>query len=123
MLSLDEAGAAKATADFQARLTTAQQDEPKEAEEAENFKEHLVASLGVTEETKLQKAVDAWKEVYRYYQTANGTNGDGTGSSTINGTTPVEVKNIRDYRAHMALTSGPQPEADISEFLDVDAKL
>ena len=126
-LGLDEAGAAtKAAKDLQdrlERLAVERQDEAAEAAEAESLKAYLAASFGVTDEATVSKAVDAWKEISRYYQTANSTNGDVAGSYTVNGTTPVEIRNIRDFRTSMALSSGPQPEADINDFLDVDAKL
>lgn len=124
-LNLDEAAAAKAAtapADLQARLTTEKKDADREAKDIDSFKEYLTGSLGVIDEAKVTKAVETWKDISRYYQTANSTNSD-TGSSTVNGTTPVEIKNIRDFRTSMALSSGPQPEADISEFLDVGNKL
>lgn len=130
-LSLTEDSATQAAADLQARLSAAHHDEAKEAE---SLKDYLTNTLSVTED-KIEAAVEAWKQVSKYHKATNGTaektdskeskenGGSGSQATAINGTAPIHIKNIRDFRAGLSLTGGPRAITDISEFLDVDAKL
>ena len=132
--------ATQAATDLQARLSAAHHDEAKEAE---SLRDYLTKTLSVADD-KIEAAVEAWKQLSKYHKTVNGTSdkadidesaATATATATaetttkegpkksINGTTPVQITDIREFRMNMALTSGPRAITDISEFLDVDAKL
>lgn len=129
-LNGDEA-ATQAATDLQARLSAAHHDEAKEAE---SLKDYLATTLGVAGD-KLEAAVEAWKQLSSYHRAVNGARvfdqADIDKSSetadqpkrSSNGTTPIPIKDIRQFRMKMSLTSGPRAVTDISEFMDVDAKL
>jgi len=36
---------------------------------------------------------------------------------------PYIIKDVREYKSRLAITAGPQPVNDLSEFEDIDAKL
>lgn len=123
-LGLSEDAATQAATDLQARLSAAHHDEAKETE---NLEDYLTNILSVAVD-KIEAAVDAWKQLSKYHKAINGAektdDKDNRGPKTaINGTTPVQIKNIREFRMGVALTGGPRAITDISEFLDVDAKL
>lgn len=40
-----------------------------------------------------------------------------------NGTQPVLITSVRDYKARMAATAGPRSAHDMSEFEELDSKL
>lgn len=40
-----------------------------------------------------------------------------------NGTTPYVIKDVREFRAMMQVSAGPQAVKDISEFEELDSKL
>lgn len=40
-----------------------------------------------------------------------------------NGTTPVLITSVRDYKARLAATAGARPAHDLSEFEELDSKL
>ncbi|CAK7263695.1 hypothetical protein SEPCBS119000_000613 [Sporothrix epigloea] len=132
-LGLNGDGAAtQAATDLQARLSAAHHDEAKEAE---SLRDYLTTTLGVAGD-KLDAAVEAWKQLSSYYRTANGKRASDQADidksaetahrppqPAGNGRSPVPIKDIREFRASMALTSGPRAITDIGEFMDVDAKL
>ena len=123
-LGLSADAATKAATDLQARLSAAHRDEAKEAE---NLKEYLTNTVSVADD-KIEAAVDAWKQLSKYHKAINGAEKtddmDNSGpKKAINGTTPIPIQNIREFRIGVALTGGPRAIMDIGEFLDVDAKL
>ncbi|CAK7218316.1 hypothetical protein SEUCBS140593_003506 [Sporothrix eucalyptigena] len=116
----------KATTDLKARLSAAHNDEAKETE---ILKDYLTKTLSVVAD-KIDAAVESWKQLSKSHKAANGTaektgseKSDKNGQKTANGTVPVKIENIREFRMGVALTCGPRAITDISEFLDVDAKL
>lgn len=123
-LSLTETGATQAATDLQARLSAAH---PDEAKEEESLRDYLANTLRVADD-KIDAAVEAWKQLSKYHKAVNSVNkADSKDTSgpkkAINGTTPVQITSIREFRMGVALTGGPRAITDISEFLDVDAKL
>jgi insulysin len=40
-----------------------------------------------------------------------------------NGTTPYVIKDVRNFKAMLQISAGPQPVKHISEFEDLDSKL
>ncbi|OAA58393.1 a-pheromone processing metallopeptidase ste23 [Niveomyces insectorum RCEF 264] len=127
-LDLGPDAAVQAATDLQARLTAAHHDE---AAEVGGLKDYLTTDLQVAP-GKVDAAVEAWKSLSSYHKTTNGVdhtdkkkagNNNSSVRREINGTVPVRIENIRDFRASVSLTGGPRALTDISEFLDVDAKL
>lgn len=41
----------------------------------------------------------------------------------VNGSQPVEIKDVRQFKASLAVTPGPIPVKDITEFEELDSKL
>lgn len=114
----DEAGVKKAEADLQARLTASEAKQASEAEEIEGLRTYLTDSLQVSAD-KVEVAVEAWKPLSSYHKVSN--NADGVVTAP-NGTTPVRIESIRDFRASLPLMARAMT-AEVCEFLDVDAKL
>lgn len=50
------------------------------------------------------------------------SNGD-TSAIWSNGTEPLLIRNVRDYKARLSVTAGARPIRDLSEFEEVDSKL
>ncbi len=118
-LSLDGETGRQAATDLQARLTSAHRDEMQELEE---LRLYLLRDLQVAED-KIDAAVDAWTTLSKDHR-ANGVDAKvDPDEISLNGTTPVEIKDVRDFKASLAVTAGPRPIRDLSEYEDVDAKL
>ena len=49
----------------------------------------------------------------------NGDDAPKSGTSTE----PYLIENVREYKSRLAVTAGPQPVKDLSEFEDLDSKL
>ncbi len=122
-LDLSPDTAVQAAADLQARLTAAHHDETKELE---SLTRYLRDDLGVDVD-KIETAAKSWKEISKHHKAStDAAQIDGServAQKATNGTTPVFIKDIRDFRSGLSLTGGPRALTDISEFLDVDAKL
>ncbi|CAJ2509957.1 Uu.00g058570.m01.CDS01 [Anthostomella pinea] len=54
---------------------------------------------------------------------ADATNDDKTVPAPSNGTEPVVIESVRDFKAGLGTTAGPCPVRDIGEFEDIDSKL
>lgn len=116
-LDLDDATTKQAEADLQSRLNRAQPG-GEEADEVEDLRTYFSQSLKVADD-KIDGAVEAWKPLSDYHKVASTDKGAGTAP---NGTKPVRIENIRDFRASLTLMARAMT-ADISEFSDVDSKL
>ena len=117
-LDLDSEAAGQAATDLQARLSSAGHDEEKEIS---NLKEYLLHSLKVTE-SKIDIAVEAWKKLHNQNQGLNGVVKDAPLPSS-NGTEPVIIEDIRDFKAGLHVSAGARPVKDLSEYEELDPKL
>ncbi|KAK4230885.1 UCH-domain-containing protein [Podospora fimiseda] len=111
-LSLSDAAAAQAATDLQSRLSAAHHDEE---EEVKALKEYLLHSLNVAE-TKIEPAVAVWRKLHGEHGPGSGVVKDSDPPSS-NGTTPVFITDVHDFKAGLATTKGPCPEKDLSEQL------
>lgn len=123
-IGLNEEAATQATTDLKARLGASNDDEAKEEE---SVKEYLTNTLSVAAD-KIEAAVDTWKQLSKYHKAISATDkAEDKANSGLkkdpNGTMPVKIESIREFRISVSLTGGPRAITDISEFLDVDAKL
>jgi insulysin len=117
-LDLDDEAARQAATDLQARLTLAHHDEVQEQEELRTYllKELLVA------ENKIEGAVDAWKKLSKDHR-SNGDVSPPSEEEVSNGTTPVPIEDVRDFKCSLSVTPGPRPARDLGEYEDLDSKL
>ena len=112
-LSLSESAAAQAATDLQSKLSAAGHDVEKEVTALENY---LLHSLNVAE-TKIGPAVETWRKLHGEHGPGVGVVKDSEPPSS-NGTTPVVITDVHDFKAGLAATKGPCPERDLSEFED-----
>lgn len=118
-LSLDDELSRQAATDLQAKLTAAHHDEKQELD---GMRAYLLKDLQVAED-KVDAAVDAWKKLSTEHRT-NGLVGDKcTEPPSLNGTKPVVIQDVRDFKQGLAVTAGARPVMDLSEYEDLDAKL
>jgi insulysin len=117
-LDLDDDRAALAATDLQARLSAAHHDEAKEMEKLEQY---LLHDLKVTE-SKIDAAVEAWKKLHDQDAGPNGVVKDAPLPSS-NGSTPIIIDDVRDYKASLAVSAGARPVKDLSEYEDLGSKL
>ncbi|KAK4169407.1 ubiquitin carboxyl-terminal hydrolase [Cladorrhinum sp. PSN259] len=108
-LSLSETVAAQAATDLQSKLSAAGHDEEKEVLA---LKEYLLHSLNVAE-TKIDPAVAVWRKLHAEHGPGNGVVKDADPPSS-NGTTPVFITDVHDFKAGLATTKGPCPEKDLT---------
>jgi insulysin len=47
----------------------------------------------------------------------------GLKSKQVNKRTPYVIENVRDFKSLMAVSAGPRPVKDLSEFEELDSKL
>ena len=116
-LDLNDDRAALAALDLQARLSAAHHDE---AQEMEKLEQYLLHDLKVTE-SKIAAAVEAWKKLHDQNAGLNGVKDAPPPSS--NGSTPVIIEDIRDYKAGLTVSAGARPVKDLSEYEDLGSKL
>jgi insulysin len=118
-LDLSGERAGQAATDLQARLTAAHHDE---AQELERMRHYLLKDLMVVE-GKVDAAVDAWKRISKDHK-ANGNGAEVSRDAlSRNGTRPVRIEDVRDFKCGLSATAGPRPVRDLSEFEDLDSKL
>jgi len=117
-LDLDDDTAALAATDLQARLSAAHHNEAKEMEKLEQY---LLHDLKVTE-SKIDAAVEAWKKLHNHKAGPNGVVKDAPLPSS-NGSTPIIIDDIRDYKAGLTVSAGARPVKDLSEYEDLGSKL
>lgn len=117
-LDLDNNTAALAATDLQARLSAAHHNE---AQEMEKLQQYLLHDLKITE-SKIDAAVEAWKKLHDQNAGLNGVVKDAPIPSS-NGSTPVIIDDIRDYKAGLTVSAGARPVKDLSEYEELESKL
>ncbi len=118
-LSLDDEAARQAATDLQARLTAAHHDE---TEELDGLSTYLLKDLKVAED-KIDAAVDTWKKLSKDHR-SNGVVGDLVKDApSLNGTQPVVIDDVRDFKSSLPVTAGPRPMRDLSTYEDLESKL
>jgi len=117
-LDLEEEPARQAATDLQARLTLAHHDEQQELDELRTY---LLKDLRVAE-NKIDAAVDAWKVLSKDHR-SNGLAASPGEDEISNGTIPVPIKDVRDFKCSLSVTAGPRPATDLSKYEDLDSKL
>ncbi len=83
-------GPARPRTDLQARLTAAHHDE---TQELDNLRTYLLKDLRVVE-AKIDAAIEAWKKLSKDHR-SNGVVTDVAEVTSLNGTTPVRIEDIR----------------------------
>ena len=112
-LDLEDEPASQAATDLQARLTLAHHDEEQELEELRTY---LLKDLKVAE-NKVDAAVDTWKKLSKDHRSND--NATSAGEDVIsNGTTPVPIKDVRDFKSGLGVTAGPLPVIGLTEYDD-----
>lgn len=117
-LDLDSDASVQAATDLQAKLSAAGQDEGKEIEA---LKDYLLHSLKVAE-NKIETAVEAWKKLHAESGDVEGVVKDASPPSS-NGTTPIIIDDVRNFKAGLTVSAGARPVKDLSEYEELDAKL
>jgi insulysin len=119
-LDLDSTRSAQAATDLQAKLSAADHDEKKEIDGLKNY---LLHDLMVAED-KIDAAVEAWKKLHSEVAQTNGVEGtDAQSPPSWNGTQPLEIDDVRSFKAGLAVTAGARPAKDLSEYEELDSKL
>ncbi len=73
-------------------------------------------------EAKIDAAIEAWKKLSKDHR-SNGVVTDVAEVTSLNGTTPVRIDDIRDLKSSLAVTAGPRPVRDLSFYEDRVPKL
>jgi len=119
-LNLEGETARQAATDLQARLTAAHHDEKQEEE---GMRTYLLKDLQVAED-KTDAAVEAWKMLSKEHKTNGVVAAAGEKEvPSLNGTEPVLIEDVHDFKSGLAATAGARPARDLSEFEDLDSKL
>jgi len=87
----------------------------------EKLEQYLLHDLKVTE-SKIDAAVEAWKKLHNQKAGPNGVVKDAPLPSS-NGSTPIIIDDIRDYKAGLTVSAGARPVKDLSEYEDLGSKL
>jgi insulysin len=117
-LDLEDEAARQAATDLQARLTLAHHDVQQELDELRTYllKDLLVA------EAKIDAAVEAWKKLSKDHRN-NGVANSPSEDEISNGTVPLPITDVRDFKCSLGVTGGPRPACDLSKYEDLDSKL
>lgn len=120
----DSTAAADAAADLQARLSAASAAGNHDVEkEVESLKAYLLHDLKVAED-HIEAAAAAWRRLHEDHARINGVDGDpGAVPVSHNGTEPVVIEDVRDFKSRLAVTAGPMPVRELSEYEELDSKL
>ncbi len=73
-------------------------------------------------EAKIDAAIEAWKKLSKDHRW-NGVVTDVAEVTSLNGTSPVRIEDIRDFKSSLAVTVGPRPVRDLSFYEDLEPKL
>jgi len=118
-LSLDDESSRQAATDLQAKLTKAHHNEK---EELEGMRSYLLHELQVDDE-HIDAALEAWKKISKEHRSNGTTEKIEKNAPSPNGTTPIYIQDVRDFKSGLAASVGPRPVKDLSEYEDLDSKL
>jgi insulysin len=93
---------------------------PEKREKVEVMKSHLLKELKLSAD-KANAVADTVQQL-KIKPKVNGTSNGDTHSGG-NGTTPILITDVRDFKASLVASSGARPVKCLSEFEEIDAKL
>ncbi|KAK0627154.1 hypothetical protein B0T14DRAFT_600425 [Immersiella caudata] len=102
-LELNEKTAAQAATDLQARLSAVSQDEEI------GYLRNYLLDLKVTE-SKISAAAEIWRKLLAQNKDA----------PSSNGTSPIRITDVRDFKSGLTVTGGARPVTDLSEFEELE---